>query len=598
MRYVSKVLLTSLVFITLIQLSQANTFVESEQVFTKWEIVDDYGDETKLFDFWMEGNNICLVAKYKDALTKDKAVTIDKKEYSYPDKLPVWLYKDGFKYWEADITKDTLKTEVNSKSKLCYFLNPIWKDFDYHIGKESVIIRTITGNNFIPSSSERLIRNSTGQLNALFYNTGSDPIQAWSLNNGTNWVNSSILSTEPTTYSYNLVVDSQNGLHGFYYANYDIKYINKTQSNSYSVSIIYDGNNRNIFDNFDFLIDANDTIHYCIITSSWNGSGTAGDFLIYGNKTLNGTFYYTTDTTRKVWNGSAIFPGMWLMNDSTKEADRCDIDIDTNNNIYVLWSGSDEANIRIMSSIDNWTAPGFSIYDYSSLSNGISLSVDTVNNNLAVAFDGTITGGVGQGKITVANTSQANWKNNWSVNNWTLSSLNVGMMQIPHIKTYNNSVYMLGFYGNSTMNFSLWYANSTDYFKSNKYLNMTFFPNRSSTALNPTIRGETFPTFNRFDGKQLEYLYFYANSSNTSVTFIGYDNITVGTYGEAPASNSTCSYTSGNWAITCSDACNFSSAINIGKNNWTATGSGQITGVKYLKNYSYGTIKGGCIARA
>lgn len=59
------------------------------------------------------------------------------------------------------------------------------------------------------------------------------------------------------------------------------------------------------------------------------------------------------------------------------------------------------------------------------------------------------------------------------------------------------------------------------------------------------------------------------NNSVTSV-FELYDNVT------APNVTDSCTYTSGNWNVKCSDACNITTAVALGNNNITFNGTGTV----------------------
>ena len=55
-----------------------------------------------------------------------------------------------------------------------------------------------------------------------------------------------------------------------------------------------------------------------------------------------------------------------------------------------------------------------------------------------------------------------------------------------------------------------------------------------------------------------------------------------------------CVYVSGNYRVQCNDMCNFTSSINLNKNNMTFNGVGTITSFQNVTNYRYGYIFGGC----
>ena len=57
-----------------------------------------------------------------------------------------------------------------------------------------------------------------------------------------------------------------------------------------------------------------------------------------------------------------------------------------------------------------------------------------------------------------------------------------------------------------------------------------------------------------------------------------------------------CSYTSGNWNVDCSDVCDFS-LTDIGGNSVFMTGSGTVTNINNIINFFIKRASGGCIAK-
>ena len=72
------------------------------------------------------------------------------------------------------------------------------------------------------------------------------------------------------------------------------------------------------------------------------------------------------------------------------------------------------------------------------------------------------------------------------------------------------------------------------------------------------------------------YEVFFIMQSNLSGTVTNYTSarIAINITGAGPSDS--CTYTSGNWLINCSDSCNLSSDVNLGKNNITFYGGGDI----------------------
>jgi len=94
-------------------------------------------------------------------------------------------------------------------------------------------------------------------------------------------------------------------------------------------------------------------------------------------------------------------------------------------------------------------------------------------------------------------------------------------------------------------------------------------------------------TVNSTTGATIKWCY-YAN--DTSNNWNGSSCVSPFSYLTTTAD--TCTYTSGNWAVDCSDDCEISSNVDVGGNNITIIGTGTFTMTANVTNYEKITIKG------
>lgn len=94
-----------------------------------------------------------------------------------------------------------------------------------------------------------------------------------------------------------------------------------------------------------------------------------------------------------------------------------------------------------------------------------------------------------------------------------------------------------------------------------------------------------------------------SNASSNYICFQGFANDSIGQWGNTSiycltqipiATANTCSYTSGNWAVTCSDLCNITTDINMLTNNITFSGTGTVKITANVTNCTQAMITNNC----
>lgn len=83
--------------------------------------------------------------------------------------------------------------------------------------------------------------------------------------------------------------------------------------------------------------------------------------------------------------------------------------------------------------------------------------------------------------------------------------------------------------------------------------------------------------------------------NNDATEEAGFDKVNITCY-NATGGGDTCSYSSGNWAVNCSDNCTISSNVAGGNNNFSAVGSGTFTITGNISGFKRYFIGGGCRA--
>jgi len=404
------------------------------------------------------------------------------------------------------------------------------------------------------SQNEKIIRDSYG-LHIFYDNGNADLVYYNSTNNST--FNTQVVVTG-SVIDVNAVQDSNGNIHVLFYesgAVSNIQYINKTSAGVWGTAqIVMDlGQDTNEMGMMSWAIDSDNGIHGCIVTAVWN-STVANDFLIYINYSASQGWWGDNTVVNGTATGNKItYNGTWVNSVSTDDTDECDIEVDTDGNVYIVGQGSGQTDLDIWSNRDsrNTTRGGFDqryqIDSNGGSISGVSISVSPRYNTLHVAYaNGTTAANT---DMSYANNTAANWNTSW-----TRYSLDTATSGNPSIKvSHDMNVFIV--YENTTTNArEIFYANST--VNATSALGWT---NRSTLKprqtwqqiIEPLARGSTFPRRNSLNDS-LEFIYW--NDTDNNLYFdqlaIPFNPLV------AVAAGDTCTPPSNtNWTINAPDNC-------------------------------------------
>lgn len=384
------------------------------------------------------------------------------------------------------------------------------------LGSEKTILPSYSGGGQVYGYTKHMLKDKNGVLHILTHDNGQDITYANSTNNGETWLTKELFVG--TAQTPNLLMASDGTLYAIWKDGVDIYWANKTVGGEWTpASIIsaagvnqrgFDGTTDDGFNLVSAAIDGNDVIHICVITLEWNNDGN-NDWLIYSNFSKSqGWFVAPNPINSTTYN----YSGIWLTTDSLNDVDQCDIEVDAENNVYVVGSGGDETDVDIWSSKDGWATRN----EINPNGNSVpSIAIDPLRGDIFVAYE------TGTSTLGFANSTSNSWKT------WTSKVIDSSVSNFPDISvTSEGEIYIL--YEDTTANNrKVLVANS-----SNKGVTWTTRQVVSdgeglgNGPLYPSLRGSTFPMSNRID-KSIEFI-FWENVSLDSNTYeIRFNNMTV-----------------------------------------------------------------------
>ena len=352
------------------------------------------------------------------------------------------------------------------------------------------------------SYTDKMVRDSNNNLHILFRDDGKDP-HHWNSTDNTTFNSVADITTTDGD-RMNLVIDSNDNLYAtFYTSSTDgIYFANKTPDGSWSTPeniFDSDSSDSHYFVTSSMAIDSNNVIHMCIVTGAWNNSAN-NDWLIYTNWSLS-QGWWSDDS---VCNATGLineqcYNGTWLATDDTDDTDSCDIEVDTNNNVYILTSGGDHLDIDIWSNKDDFASRN-PIYEINT-NRDPAIAINPNTDDIYIAFSTS-------GRLAFANNTADNWNGEW-----TFYEIDGESSIHPDIEVSNDGdIYII--YTNSSSaddDYTVFIANSSSSPDSaSDWTNRTEMykdPGNWAGAIQATMRGSTFPVFNRVTDA-IEYLFW------------------------------------------------------------------------------------------
>ena len=403
------------------------------------------------------------------------------------------------------------------------------------------------------SPTDKFVITPTGRMVVAFAGTSTLTI-AYSDNNGTTWTN---LDTGITALKVGLLVAPNGTLMAYYIGS----------SNLFGIFSNDDGATWNSPTN---LLDLTAAIGNPSCQSDSNNDIHCA--VIKGALSLAEAFY----TNNSIWNSNGYTV---ISNDTADNINEVDLEVDSNNNPWVVGVGTDVDDLEIWSpGLKGWgSANRTVILDSISYVEGRAsdLTIRSINGVESLFIISTI-----RGRLLFANTT-LNLNTSWTTQELSLTGLD---------SEPTSAVTSLGrveiLYSNSTtasIGSAIYQANSTN------RLNFNTSILNTSGANFPIIADSHFPIKNRLDGTvgRLDYIFTDSNGN------VWYDSYTF--LAEAGANDCSCPV-SGDWDINDGSICTLSTTCDLGGNDFYCSANSilNITGSGMIKDWATATVINGC----
>ncbi len=408
-------------------------------------------------------------------------------------------------------------------------------EFTLYAGTGSVLIDGAINTNFaLDVAGENMCMDEVGVLHISYISEINDLWYGNSTDNGTTW-SIKELDNGPADYA-GIVCGLNNNLTAFFRnddTDDNIDIYESSDGGALWTSIKTGFNTTNNMAIPSCVVDSGDVVH-CV-----------------ARDVTNSTLWYVNSST---WDEEVLL-GQQSGSDDT---DHGDIEVDVDDNIYIIGTGSDEDDVDIWSSIDGYATRNQIDGSLGSVSGvfvdaGFAIDID-LDGNIYYA-------GPHTNDLQFCNGTTTNWDGGSGA--WDCKELSTLQSRSNDIAvSLSNEIHILHD-SNS--------ASSSTILRSNSSNNGTTFESRTELQAALTFRASIadsmFPTSNRLDSV-LRYIF-------TNATGVYYDSYEITTFGEAPADS--CTYTSGDWNIDATDNCVISDNVIIDGSNVLCTGSGTFT---------------------
>lgn len=216
------------------------------------------------------------------------------------------------------------------------------KEFKMFTGSGTEVLIGISASaGMFGGYNEKIIKDSNEDFHLLLRDVDSDIQYANSSDDGVTWTTNDLKDAQTANY-INLLINSTDGLWAIW-ADTSASDIYYSTSSDYGVTwstpaiiLGFDGNLTHKFDDVSAVMDDNDNIHICVITSEWDDDSN-NDWLVYFNYSSSSGWLENLE---------------WVNQDATDDTDSCDIETDSNGVVYIVGYGGDD------DCIDLWTSTG------------------------------------------------------------------------------------------------------------------------------------------------------------------------------------------------------------------------------------------------
>src|SRR3989339_1550960 len=370
-----------------------------------------------------------------------------------------------------------------------------------------VIIATVDTSAKGDSWNRKIVRDSAGTLHMVYSDANDDPIYVNSTDGGLTWSTPQVIGAASAG-TVNLLIDSNDKMYAIWNAGgFRLDWATKpagSPRSSLSIMPGFGGDLQDRFNSVDADISSTDTIHIAVTTTEFHDV-TTHDFILYSNYTPEQGWY--GDGT-VVGFGDVVYNGTWILNDTAALAGGAygtDIIVDSSDNVWVSTRQSTLSDTIVWKKAENGSWPNYQTLRTDN--SGVGAMSASLNKDMIYA--GYV---AASAQLGFSNFTSASWDTNAAtmvVDTQRTDSVSMLASSCPDESLY--ILYEDDTTGAGTM--IVRFANSSD--NGTTWTKSSIVTGLSANSI-PSLRGSTWPAFNRLNGT-IHYIYY--NSSNQGLYF-------------------------------------------------------------------------------
>src|SRR3989339_2085370 len=370
-----------------------------------------------------------------------------------------------------------------------------------------VIIATVDTYAKGDSWNRKIVRDSAGTLHMVYSDANDDPIYVNSTDGGLTWSTPQVIGAASAG-TVNLLIDSNDKMYAIWNAGgFRLDWATKpagSPRSSLSIMPGFGGDLQDRFNSVDADISSTDTIHIAVTTTEFHDV-TTHDFILYSNYTPEQGWY--GDGT-VVGFGDVVYNGTWILNDTAALAGGAygtDIIVDSSDNVWVSTRQSTLSDTIVWKKAENGSWPNYQTLRTDN--SGVGAMSASLNKDMIYA--GYV---AASAQLGFSNFTSASWDTNAAtmvVDTQRTDSVSMLASSCPDESLY--ILYEDDTTGAGTM--IVRFANSSD--NGTTWTKSSIVTGLSANSI-PSLRGSTWPAFNRLNGT-IHYIYY--NSSNQGLYF-------------------------------------------------------------------------------
>src|SRR3989339_588790 len=370
-----------------------------------------------------------------------------------------------------------------------------------------VIIATVDTSAKGDSWNRKIVRDSAGTLHMVYSDANDDPIYVNSTDGGLTWSTPQVIGAASAG-TVNLLIDSNDKMYAIWNTGgFRLDWATKpagSPRSSLSIMPGFGGDLQDRFNSVDADISSTDTIHIAVTTTEFHDV-TTHDFILYSNYTPEQGWY--GDGT-VVGFGDVVYNGTWILNDTAALAGGgfgTDIIVDSSDNVWVSTRQNTLGDTIVWKKAENGSWPNYQTLRTDN--SGIGAMSASLNRDIVYA--GYV---AASAQLGFSNFTSASWDTNAAtmvVDTQRTDSVSMLASSCPDESLY--ILYEDDTTGAGTM--IVRFANSSD--NGTTWTKSSIVTGLSANSI-PSLRGSTWPAFNRLNGT-IHYIYY--NSSNQGLYF-------------------------------------------------------------------------------